>query len=332
MYKYSKKYLLTALSLVTTSALISGCAPAGANRANSATNNASGPVTLSTCGKTITFDSPPRKIVSIGVTGLSYLSAAGAQDLIIGRANEYGEEPVAWIKDKAQKIPILADTDMSMEKLVALQPDLVYGGGFDPGNFTPDQVSAKGLRAVVDEPECHYFFSDQKPNESYSSILAEISRIGKLAGTSDYAEKTVAELTTNLEHIRKDNPGQGKRVTFVYYFGEDAGLYSYGAQGVMGEMMNILGLTTGIDPNYHPHQGPISPEAFIQSDPDLIIILTGMGGATKESSLERLHKIPGFDQMRAVKQNKIYDAESAIAYASPTAIQGTIELSKKIKG
>ncbi len=99
----------------------------------------------------------------------------------------------------------------------------------------------------------------------------------------------------------------------------------------MGEINKTLNLVSAIDPNYHPHQGPIAPEAFVKSDPDVIILLTGMGGATKESSMQRLEKIPGFKDMKAVKNGNIIYAESAVAYASPTAIYGTFELADQLK-
>ena len=69
----------------------------------------------------------------------------------------------------------------------------------------------------------------------------------------------------------------------------------------------------------------------MKSDADLIVVLLGMGGATKESTMQRLQAIPGFQDMKAVKDGKIFYAESAIAYASPSAIHGAIELASKIK-
>lgn len=288
-------------------------------------------VTVNNCGKTTTFTTPPMKVLSLGVSGLAYLYAAGAKDKIIARANEHGEPAASWMKGGADDIKIAADADMSVEGVIGLQPDLVYGGEFSSSQLPPERLVEKGIPAVVDQPECHYLYSDQKQDESFDAILAEVSQLGKILGTSDKAEAQVATLRGELDRLAKEKPGAGRKVAFAYYFGEEEGLYSYGEAGVMGDMMKSLDLKTAVDPSYHPHQGPIAPEAFVKSDADLIVVLLGMGGATKESTMQRLQAIPGFNDMKAVKEGKVFYAESAIAYASPTAIHGAIDLASQIK-
>ena len=278
----------------------------------------SGEQTFSSCGKEFTFEKRPEKVLSMGVTGLAYLVAAGAEDKIVGRANEYGEPPAEWMGTKVDDIEVLSELDISMESIVSLKPDLVYGGGYSYESASPDNIKEKGINAVVDNPECHYFYPDDPVDESFDNILGEVEKLGALLGTEEKAKKFATQYRDSVKSISEKAPGKGKSVSFAYYFGEDAELFSYGDEGVMSEVMKTLSLDNAIDLDYHPHQGPIAPEAFVQSDPDVLIVLVGMGGATKESTMERLKKIPGFNNMRAVKENKIYYANSAMAYASPT--------------
>nr|WP_204399766.1 ABC transporter substrate-binding protein [Arcanobacterium pluranimalium] len=287
--------------------------------------------TVKNCGKDQVFEKTPQKVLSMGVTGLAFLVAAGAEEKIAGRANELGEKPAKWIGDKAKDVKILADQNLSIESLVSFKPDLVYGGGFDSNGASPDAVLAKKIPAVVDSPECHYYYPDQREDESFQAILKEISMLGQLLGTAEKAEKTVEQLRAKIKEVESEKPGRGRKVAYAYYFGDDDGLFSYGTKGVMGEISKTLNLTSAIDPNYHPHQGPIAPEAFVKSDPDLIVVLVGMGGATKENSLARLEKIPGYQNMRAVKNKQIFFADSAMAYASPSALYGAFDLAKQIQ-
>lgn len=321
------KILTSALGFTLAASVL--CACSGTNNADN--KEADGAITIKNCGVETTFQKHPQKIVSMGVTGLAYLFAAGAEDSIIARANEWGEAAPAWIGKKADGIQVLSDESISMEGLMKLQPDLAYGGGFSSENTNPAAVAEKGIPAVVDAAECSYFYPEQSENESFDTILNEVTQLGKIAGTSKKADANVAELKSQLDQISKEKIGKGRKVAYAYYYGDDAELFSYGNKGVMGEINKTLDLVTAIDPNYHPHQGPIAPEAFVKSDPDVIIVLTGMGGATKESTLERLAKIPGYKDMKAVKNNHIIYAESAVAYASPTAIYGTFELAKQLK-
>lgn len=321
-----KKPLTALLAASLVSVGLAGCTNAG-GKSDGATDSAS--IKVTSCGLEHTFATAPKRVVSMGVTGLAFLTAAGAEDSIIARANEWGEQPASWIAEKVKTTGKVTE-NISMEALVSIQPDLAYGGGFEADGVSPDAIRAKEIPAIVDSPECHYFYPDQPENESFNTILGEVTTLGKLMGTSEKAAASVTYLKSKMEAINKANPGAGRKVSFAYYFGEDTDLFSYGSRGVMGEIQKTLGLHTAIDPNYHPHQGPIAPEAFVKSDPDMIIVLVGMGGATKESSLERLAKIPGYKDMRAVKNNQIFFAESAIAYASPTALYGTIELANQI--
>ncbi|EFN93920.1 ABC transporter substrate-binding protein [Mobiluncus mulieris] len=332
----TKKIVAALSASCLTVSLLSGCAQkdttSTTNNATMAKSDTSMPMTIKNCGVETTFDKHPSKVVSMGVTGLAYLIAAGAdENKVIGRANEWGEQPAEWIGDRADKIKLLSNDQLSMEGLVSAQPDLAYGGGFSSEQLSPQDVSAKGIPAIVDESECHYFYKEQPQNESFNTILREIGQVGKLLNTSEVADKTVKDLKTQLDKIKKDNPGNGRTVAYAYYYGDaDEDLFSYGNQGVIGEINNALGVKVAIDPNYHPHQGAIAKEAFVKSDPDMIFVLTGMGGATKESTMARLEKIPGFKDLKAVKNNQIFYAESAIGYASPSAIYGTIELAKQI--
>lgn len=320
------KILTSAIGFTLAASML--CACSGTNNADN--NEADGAITIKNCGVETTFQKHPQKIVSMGVTGLAYLFAAGAEDSIIARTNEWGEAAPAWIGKKADGIQVLSDS-ISMEALMKLQPDLAYGGGFSSESTHPTAVAEKGIPAVVDAAECAYFYPEQPENESFDTILNEVTQLGKIAGTSKKADANVAELKSQLDQVSKEKIGKGRKVAYAYYYGDDAELFSYGNKGVMGEINKTLDLVTAIDPNYHPHQGPIAPEAFVKSDPDVIIVLTGMGGATKESTLERLAKIPGYKDMKAVKNNHIIYAESAVAYASPTAIYGAFELAKQLK-
>ncbi|WP_336249634.1 ABC transporter substrate-binding protein [Stomatohabitans albus] len=326
-----KSVAITTLILMIGS--LSGCGSTNESSTGSSASTSESvttPKTVKSCNQEIVLNSTPQKVVSLGVTGLAYLVAAGAEQHIIARANEFDEPPAAWIGTRADNIKVLSG-DLSLEGLVGLDPDLAYGGGFSPTNLTPTQVTEKKIPAVVDNPECHYFYPDVPENESFDNILSEITELGQLLNTSSEADKTVQELKDQIDTIKKENLGQGRSVSYAYYFGEDTELFSYGQKGVMGEINDTLGIHSAIDPNYHPHQGPIAPEAFVKSDPDMIVILEGMGGATKESTLDRLKEIPGYSEMKAVKNNQIFFIESAAAYASPGAIYGMIELADQIK-
>ncbi|WP_231699887.1 hypothetical protein [Arcanobacterium phocae] len=115
------------------------------------------PVVVKNCGQETTLTRIPTKVVSMGVTGLAYLLAAGGENNVIGRANEWGEQAASWMGKRADSIPVITDDALSIEGLMSVKPDLVYGGGFDSAGLSPSSVADKGIPAIVDSSECHYF-------------------------------------------------------------------------------------------------------------------------------------------------------------------------------
>ena len=321
-----KRIAAGVLGVSLVAAALTGCS----GTKESSSTAADEPITVKNCGVETKFTTHPKKVVSMGVTGLAYLLLPEQKNPLLA-AQMNGVKSRLLDSKKADGIKVLSTESISMEALMKLKPDLAYGGGFSSETTAPKAVAEKGIPAVVDATECNYFYPDQKSDESFNTTLAEITQLGKIMGTSEKADATVKDLKEKLEQVSNQKIGKERKVSYAYYYGEDPELFSYGNKGVMGEINKTLNLVSAIDPNYHPHQGPIAPEAFVKSDPDVIILLTGMGGATKESSLQRLEKIPGFKDMKAVKNGNIIYAESAVAYASPTAIYGTFELADQLK-
>lgn len=142
-----KQFIAGTLGVMLVAGALTACSET--DEPNNNAENAA--ITINNCGVETTFNEHPKKAVSMGVTGLAYLFAAGAQDSIIGRANEWGEEPPAWIGSKADSIDVLSDESISMEALLKLEPDLVYGGGFSSENSrAPRQSQLKAfLRSLT---------------------------------------------------------------------------------------------------------------------------------------------------------------------------------------
>lgn len=88
-----KRIVAGALGACLAVAALTGCS----GTKDSSNAAADEPLTVKNCGVETKFTTHPKKVVSMGVTGLAYLFAAGAEKSIVGRANEWGEEPPSWI-------------------------------------------------------------------------------------------------------------------------------------------------------------------------------------------------------------------------------------------
>lgn len=82
------------------------------------------PLTIENCGRTLTFDAPPEKVVSLGQAVHEILFALDLGDRIAGTAVWLGPLPEAYQAANAA-IPRLADEAPSFEAVVGLRPSLV---------------------------------------------------------------------------------------------------------------------------------------------------------------------------------------------------------------
>ena len=172
------------LGVAATVTTFSGCSPA-----NTTETTSGEAMTMSNCGKNTTFTTPPSKVLSLGVSGLAYLYAAGAKEKIVARANGVTGEPAGLVdgrrcrrhQDRSRLGHVRRGGDRA-----ATRPGLRRGVRFLPApTRTPDREGHSGGRRPTRMP---LPLLRSEEDESFDAILTEVSRLGKVLGTSDKAE------------------------------------------------------------------------------------------------------------------------------------------------
>lgn len=281
-----------------------------------------GSVTYTTCGHEIHMDKRPEKVVSAGLGGINTLVAADGADKVIGRSFEYGEPPSSITKGKVEDIEILSFEGLSKEQVLSVNPDWMYGESFGSQTLSPEWMMEHDVKFMIPEYECHNFYPDRPYVEpTMDTIVREVERVATVLGTEDGARPQIDELKKTIEDSKDIASGvPGQRVAVVYFYDESNNFYSYGEMGVPQQMLNALGHDNATDPSYFYHDGPLSPESFITSDPDIVIIATGSAGVDFDTSVERLKSIPGIADMRAFKEGHLAEAPNAGFYPSAESI------------
>lgn len=238
-------------------------------------------------GTRVEIAAEPDRIVSLTPATTEILFALGAGDRVVA-TDESSDYP-----DEAVSLPDVATfSGVDVEKVVALEPDLVIAGGL---GFTPADAIAR-LRDL-DIPVVVVYAP------TVSGVYDDIESIGTATGTSEVATALTADMRDEIEAISSAVASRSPKPRVFYEVGYDAttgAIYAPAEASFVAEMVTLAGgdtITTG-DPNTYE----ISLENLIDKDPELIVLGTNpFYSPTPESVAAR----PGWSALTAVRNGDI---------------------------
>lgn len=234
-------------------------------------------------GTMVEIAAEPAKIVSLTPAATETLFAFGIGDRILGKSEDFFVFP-----PEAADIPDVARfNEVDIEKVTALEPDLVIAGG---NNFTPpeaiDRMRKLGMTVlVVYAPTVEKAFED-------------IELLGLATGRPAEADEIVDAMKLEFDSVAQAVAGQPKPRLF-YEIDATGGIYGPADESFLAEMIDLAGaepITSGTPGNFE-----ISIERLIEADPEVILLADAPFGMTPELVAKR----PGWDVMTAVKSGDI---------------------------
>ena len=255
-------------------------------------------------GREVYLPSSPKKIVSLAPNITETLFALGLESEIAGVTIfcNYPEE--------AKKKPKVGGLiNLSLEKIVSLEPDLIIATADGNRKETVDQLENIGLSVYVINPG------------NVMEILDMISHIGMITGREREAERLTRNLKGRIENVLRHKEGLSRPRVFMQV-GMDA-MISAGRNTFLHEIITMAGGNNiaGDSAIRYPRFGI---EEIIIKKPDFIIV----SSMKKGDSLARAREMwKRWDAISAVKNNKIYIIDSdVITRPSPRIISGLEEL------
>jgi iron complex transport system substrate-binding protein len=238
-------------------------------------------------GTAVALPAAPQKIVSITPASTETLFALGVGDRVVA-TDESSDYP-----SEATSLPHVATYDkVDVEKVVALQPDLVIAGGL---GFTPADAITK-LRSLKIPVVVLYA-------SSVDGVYQDIELLGTATGTGPAATAMVDSMRTDMQAVSTAAAAAGTKPRVYYEVGYDpatGAIYAPADQSFVAEMVTLAGadaITTG-DPN--SYQIPL--ETLIQKDPQIIVIGTNPFYSPSPASLMQRS---GWSAMTAVKDKDV---------------------------
>lgn len=183
---------------------------------------ANGPTVTDDDGKRVTLHEPAQRIISLAPSLTELLFSLGAGQQIVG-VMDYSDYPPA-----ALALPVVGRYDaLDMERIVALQPDLIVAWRSGNPRGALNRLQALGFPVYVAEPD------------SLQSIGEHLKRLGILTGHASRGADLNKEFSDQIQALQ-DDVGDKARVN-VFYQVWHAPMISVGGQELINDMIQLCG-------------------------------------------------------------------------------------------
>jgi len=268
-------------------------------------------IALMICAKCAFGVGEPRRlrIISLAPATTEILFALGLGDEIVGVSSFCDYPPRAREKEKVGTF-----SHPNVEKILSLKPDIIFGTGLEQASVVT-MLRGLGLKVCVSDPA------------STGELFYSIKEIASLTGKDKEADSLIAEMRREIKAIevrRKADRAKGKPKVFVEIWNDP--LLTAAKESFINELIKIAG-ARNIAGDVRRAYVHFSAEEVIYRDPDCII-LTYM---SKRMPLGALKSRPGWQNMTAVRENRIYnDIDSdTLLRPAPRLVEGLRELEKR---
>ncbi len=237
----------------------------------------------------------PERIVSMAPSCTELLFAVGAGDQVVG-VTEYCDYPpeVTEKKRNGQITVIGGYTTPSLEKIVALEPDLIVGAYGNPDDLLYWLVDESAHRGIT------YPVYAQNPR-NIGEILTHIEVLGAVTGCEATSSALVEDLSARLEAVEGETKllKDSEKPRVYYTLGE---FFTAGDDTFSTEVIELAGgrnIAAGT-PGYFV----INLEELVARNPQVIICDKGMGSMSL--AYEEIMNDPRLQVVEAVKNNWVY--------------------------
>lgn len=253
----------------------------------------------------ISIEKMPDRIVSLAPSNTEILFALGLEERIIG-VTDYCDYP----EEATEKEKIGGFSTVSLEKVVALKPDLVVASSGNNQEVI-DRIKSLGIPVYFVQPE------------NLDHIYETLENLGYLTGTEDTARLIQKSLKEREEIVKKKGEQLSNRPTIAHVIWYEP-IYVSGSATFQDELIKIAGGINAFDGK--SGHSIVSLEEFIHSNPDILMINTGSGmGDADADIVSYLKSEPRLSRLNAISNDDIIMVNSDIADRSGPRLWDMLE-------
>jgi len=254
-------------------------------------------------GRSVEIPERAERLISLAPSITETLFALGLGDQLVGDTDYCEYPPEARLKPHVG--PVL---NPSLERIVALKPDLVLGSREANRIETADQLERLGIPV--------YGVTAQTVDE----MLSSIEDLGNVLGREAEARRLVRELRERIDRVERRVANRPKpKVLFVVWYRP---LTAAGPRSFVADVVRRAG-GVSISDDLSGEWPRMSLEEALRRNPDVILFPRAESFAP---SPEDLTTLPGWRNFNAVKHHRLYFVSDTIIRPSPRLVDALEEV------
>ena len=202
-------------------------------------------------GRLVTINGTPERIISLAPSNTEILFALGLGDRVVGVTMYCDYPPEAQDKEKVGDY-----YGPDIEKIIALQPDLVLATDFHRFDLIP-ALEQQGVAVFAVAPQ------------TLDDVLESIQKIGQIADKEAEALELVDRMTSKIEEIEEQTKELEEKPRVFYMTWQDP-MWTIGRATWIDDLINISG-GVNIFSQYFESGAMVEIEWVILLNPEIII-------------------------------------------------------------
>ncbi len=263
-------------------------------------------------GRPVTMAARPQRIVSLSPSSTEILFAIGAGDQVVG-VTQFCNYP-AEVKTRQQVGGFSAAT-LSVEKIVALKPDLVISAG----------AIQKPVIEALERAQIPVFAVEPTTLEA---VYGRIESVGRLTGHAVEASRLAVQMNERVNAVKakvKNVPAADRPKVFYEVWNEP--LMTIGPGSLIGQMIEVSG-GVNIFAEVKQQYAEVSAEEVVKRNPDVIM---GPDVHGSELQMAKLQTRPGWGAISAVKGGRIaLVVDDLVSRHTPRLVDGLESIARAL--
>ena len=292
---------------------------------------ASSKVSVDSCNRTVTFDSPPQRAISNDVNLTEMMLVLGLSDKMVGYTGISGWKTLdEEMRLGVKQLPELSPKYPTKEVLVGADADFFFAGwnyGMKVGGeVTPETLKPFGINVYELTESCIHIMTKKKV--SMDDMYNDLLNLGLIFKIENRAKKLVDAYRSDLKKFTQKLESIPTKKVFVYDSGEDTP-FTAGRYAMPTALIEAAGGINIMD-DFQKSWGTVTWEEVIDRNPEIVVIVN-YGKVTAEQKRKFMMSNPAFANIDAVKNNRFVTLEYVEATPGPRNIKAIKKLAKAFR-
>ncbi|HVJ07836.1 MAG TPA: helical backbone metal receptor [Acidisarcina sp.] len=256
-------------------------------------------------GRTVVVPDHPHKLVCLAPSIVDDVYSLGAGSDVIA-VSEYTTYPA----EAAKKQTIGAPLNPSLEKIIALHPDLILGTGGMNRIPAIDQLARYGIPVFMVNPH------------GIDGIHKSIASLGNALNRQSEAAALLRDLGAREQAVRVRIHGKPLVRIFMPVWYDP--IVTIGRHAFLTELIEVAG-GSSITDDIAQEWPQVSLEVILARQPDALLLIRN-----SKFSLAELANKPGWQALKPVREGRVFYVDQRIELPSPAAIYAMEDLAKQL--